>query len=243
MQFLDIDLKGLLGGKLAQILAPKPRGISSHTDQPEACILALHKHPNDNQVCNTAISTFVAANNFGRVPEDTVTAINKIDRTIAQGMLLAEARCGEKTRPAWSAALTAASRTVKFWKTLVSGLATKANITPILQQIGAFLRWEIMPLDSNLTDAKVALKAALKSLRQCREKAKELRKSFLDDQIEAAALAEDTTTKKMLKKMRHREAQSACYKKLANALKPAGHRGGVTKVELKVDNHTVAYAE
>ena len=89
----------------------------------------------------------------------------------------------------------------------------------------------------------MALKAALKSLCQCRGKAKESRKSFLDDQIEAAALAEDTATKKMLKKMRHRKAQSACYKKLANALKPAGHRGGVTKVELKVDGHTVACTE
>ena len=43
--------------------------------------------------------------------------------------------------------------------------------------------------------------------------------------------------------MRHREAQSACFNKLVNALKPAGHRGGVTKVELKVDGQTVAYTE
>ena len=220
---MDIDLKGLLGGELAQIQAPKTRGISSHTDKPEVYILALHKHLTDNQVYKTATSTFMAANNFDRVPVDIVTAINKIDRTITQGMLLAETRCRKKPRPAWSATLTAASRTVKFWKTLISGLATKASVTPILQQIGDFLKWETIPLDSNLTEANVALKAALKSLRQCREKAKELRQSFLDDKIEAAALAEDTTTEKMLKKMRHREAQSACYKKLANALMPAGN--------------------
>ena len=43
--------------------------------------------------------------------------------------------------------------------------------------------------------------------------------------------------------MRHYEAQSACFNKLANALKPAGHRGGVTKVELNVDGRTAAYTE
>ena len=100
-----------------------------------------------------------------------------------------------------------------------------------------------MPLDTNVMDAKGELKSALQSLCQCRQKAKELRKSFLDNKIEAAALAEDATTEKMLKKMRHCKARSACLKMLDNALEPAGHRGRVTKVELKVDGHTVACTE
>ena len=66
----------------------------------------------------------------------------------------------------------------------------------------------------------------------------------MDDKIEAAAQAEHTTTEKMLKKMRHRKAQSACFNKLANALKPAaGHQGEVTKVKLKVDGQTFGYTE
>jgi len=100
---LDIDLKGLPGGELAQILAPKTRGISSHANKPEARILASHKHLNNNHVHNTATSTFTAANNFDRVPEDIVTAIIKIDRTITQGMLLAEARGRKKPGFVWSA--------------------------------------------------------------------------------------------------------------------------------------------
>jgi DNA-binding ferritin-like protein len=60
--------------------------------------------------------------------------------------------------------------------------------------------------------AKTGLKDANKALQQCRKEAKEVRQTFLDDQIDAAAEAEDTTTKKMLKQIRHRDAQSACFR-------------------------------
>jgi hypothetical protein len=65
----------------------------------------------------------------------------------------------------------------------------------------------------------------------------------LDEKIEAAAQADDTTTEKLLKKLRHRESQSACFSKLAYALKPAGNKGGVTKVELIIDGETIAYTK
>ena len=58
---------------------------------------------------------------------------------------------------------------MKLWKTLISGLATKASVAPILQQIGAFLKWALIQLDTNLVDTKVAL----------------------NDKIETAALAEN----------------------------------------------------
>ena len=88
-------------------------------------------------------------------------------------------------------------------------MAIHANVQPILLQIGAFLRWDSIPLDTNLSDAKAKLKLALTSLCKCRKNATKLRKSFIDDKIEAAAIAEDTTTETMLKKMRHREAHSS----------------------------------
>ena len=40
--------------------------------------------------------------------------------------------------------------------------------------------------------------------------------------------------------MRHHEAQSASSSKLASSLKPAGHRGGLSKAKLKVDGHVAA---
>jgi hypothetical protein len=94
-----------------------------------------------------------------------------------------------------------------------------------------------------MEESKLALKAACKSLNQCRKEAKENCQTFLDDKIEAAAKADDTTTEKMLKKLRHHEAQSACFNKLSHALKPAGNKGGVTKVELVIDGETVAFTE
>jgi hypothetical protein len=47
----------------------------------------------------------------------------------------------------------------------------------------------------------------------------------------------------MLKKIKHREAQSACFAKLSYAMKPAGVKGEVTKVEVQTDDEVVAYTE
>jgi hypothetical protein len=152
-------------------------------------------------------------------------------------MLLAEIRCRRKPRPAWSAALAAASSTVRFWKTLISGLSTT------LQEISTAQKWDFIPKTNDLDEAKTALKTALQGLTTCRKTATELRKSFLDDRIAAAAIAEDTMTEKILKKLRHREAHSACFRKLSYALKPQGSKGGVTKVEVVIDGETVAYTE
>jgi hypothetical protein len=241
--FLDIDLKGLLGSDLAHMVPAKARGVSSHTDKPEVYITALHEHLTANNVFNNSAKIFTKARESDRASDQLVEAINKIDRTLTFGMLLAEIRCRRKPRPAWSSALAAASRTLKFWKTLVSGLKTNTNVTATLHQIGKFLKWDDIPADTQMEEAKAAQKEAFKGLSKCRKEAKELRKEFLDDRIEEAAKAEDTTSEKLLKKLRHREAQTACFNKLANALKPAGHRGGVTKVEITVDGKTIAYTE
>ena len=166
--FLDLDLKGLLGSELVQIQAPKTRGFSSHTGNPEVYVLTLHQHLLDSPVFTTATAVFAAATPLERVPAALVLAINKLDWTITQGMLLAETRCWKQPLAAWSAALTAASRTVKFWKTSISGLATRAKAQPILLQIGAFLQWDSIPLlDTILIDAKAKLKIALTALRKC----------------------------------------------------------------------------
>jgi hypothetical protein len=47
----------------------------------------------------------------------------------------------------------------------------------------------------------------------------------------------------MLKKIRHKEAQSACFSKLSYTLKPPGTKGGVTRVEVKVQGSVVAYTD
>ena len=79
------------------------------------------------------------------------------------------------------------------------------SLTPFT--IGTALRWDIIPLDSNLVQAKAGLKLAMTGLSECRKKATELRVDFLEARIEEAALTEDTTAEKMLKKIiKHREA-------------------------------------
>ena len=56
-------------------------------------------------------------------------------------------------------------------------------------------------------------------------------------------MADDTTVEKMLEQIKHREAQTKCFNKLSYVMKPAGSKGGVTKVEVVIDGETVAYTE
>ena len=153
-QFVDLDLQGLLrvlGGEMASIFPPKFRGISSNTAEPGNYIMTLHKHLTSNKVFLQSKAVFAAAHAFTKVPADLVTRINKFDRSITSGMLLAELNCGCKQHPAWSDALAAASTTVRFWKSRISGLQqTNTDVSLTLFTIGTALRWDIIPLDSNL---------------------------------------------------------------------------------------------
>jgi hypothetical protein len=47
----------------------------------------------------------------------------------------------------------------------------------------------------------------------------------------------------ILKQIKHREAQSKCFGKLAYAMKPAGAQGGVTKVEVVVEGEVIVYTK
>jgi hypothetical protein len=57
-------------------------------------------------------------------------------------MLLAEVKFRRKPRPAWSVVLAAASRTVQFWKILISGIKTNTDVSTILNTIGVELKWD-----------------------------------------------------------------------------------------------------
>jgi hypothetical protein len=167
--------------------------LSSNTEDPSECILTVHKHLVANSVFSKSIPLFSAVRQNPTVPKPKVIAINKLDQVLTQAMLLAEIRCRRKPRPAWSAALAAASSTVRFWKTLINGLLTKTDVSTTLQEISKAQKWDFIPTTTDLDEAKTALKTAFKGLTTCRKTATELRKSFLDDRIAAAAIAEDTT--------------------------------------------------
>ena len=122
--------------------------------------MALHKHLTSNQVFLQSTRVFAAARTSNKVPADLVASINKFDRWITSSMLLAELKCRRKQRPAWSDALAAASTTVRFWKAQISGFQTNTDVTLSLFTIGTALRWDIIPLDSNLVQARAGLKLA-----------------------------------------------------------------------------------
>jgi hypothetical protein len=125
----------------------------------------------------------------------------------------------------------------------MNGIQTNKDVSKTLSKIGSDLKWDVLPPTPTMEVVREQVLQAQQKLNMCRKEASTLCQSFLDERIEAAAKAEDTATGKLLKKLRHREAQSACFKKLAYALHPSGSKSGVTKVELKVEGTTLAFTE
>jgi hypothetical protein len=188
--FLDVDFQGLLGGIPASIPPPKLRGVSSKTNDPTLYVMAIQKHLFANNVYNKSASIFVAMHSSdGSVTDTLVRAINKIDDSITRAMLLAELKCRRKPHAPWSDKLEAASSTARIWKTLISGLQTNTNLETILHILGTTLQWELIPDTADMPTTVRALKTATTSLQRCCKEAKELRPTFLDEQIEAAAEA------------------------------------------------------
>jgi hypothetical protein len=117
------------------------------------------------------VTIFEAARQTSTAPDHLVIAINKLDRSVTRTMLLAEVKCRRKPRSAWSVALATVSRTVQFWKILISGMKTNTDVSTILDTIGKELQWDIIPTDNEIGSAKVALKLAYQKLNQCRKEA------------------------------------------------------------------------
>jgi hypothetical protein len=115
-------------------------------EKPEKYINNLHGRLTKNNVFHNSGRIFAAAEFFDTIPDRILTSINKIDDTITRGMLMAEIRCRRAPRPAWSAPLADASRTVKYWKIKLSGMQTNTDVSRSLRKLGADLKWESYPV-------------------------------------------------------------------------------------------------
>jgi hypothetical protein len=135
-----------------------------------------------------------------------------------------------------------ASKAVRFWKIFISGLKNYTDVSDALSTICTDLHWNAIP-SIPLKAAKIELHQAQKDLKDCRAHTAENRQKFLTKMIEAAALQDDISQEKALKRQLHVKAMKSCYKKLRSALRPNGLRGGITKVEVKVNKAFVTYTE
>jgi uncharacterized membrane-anchored protein YhcB (DUF1043 family) len=171
-----------------------------------------------------------------------IIASNRIDRDLTRALLYAEKTCRQPDRPPWSVALHLASKAVRFWKTFISGARNATDVSYPLSMICADLQWDTIPT-LDLPAAKVELNQAQKDLQECRAHAAENRQQFLSDMADSAALANDLSREKALKRQLHVEAMKSCYRKLKSALRPNGLHGGITKVEVLVNGTLVAYTD
>jgi hypothetical protein len=95
----------------------------------------------------------------------------------------------------------------------------------------------------SLREAKIELAQAHTDLKACRANATENRQQFLTALVEAAAIQNDISREKALKRQLHVEAMKSCYQKLRSALRPPERQGGITMVEVKVNDKLVVYTE
>jgi hypothetical protein len=124
----------------------------------------------------------------------------------------------------------------------ISGAKNSTDISDALSSICADLKWDAIPTIP-LKATKNELTQAQRDLQDCRTHVVENRQKFLSKLIEAAALQDDISREKVLKRQLHVEAIILCYKKLRSALRPNGLCGGITKVEVKVNKALVAYTK
>jgi hypothetical protein len=112
-----------------------------------------------------------------------------------------------------------------------------------LSSICAVLEWDMIPV-ADLSGAKLKLSSASpERTKACRANADDNRQKFLTALVAAAALNDDISKEKALKRQLHVEAMKTCYRKLRSALRPNGVRGGATKVEVKVGESLVCCTE
>jgi hypothetical protein len=220
--FLDLDLIGLLGGEMANLLPVALRGISSNSPNQEKYINNAYKHLEDHNVINRGNTV------FGALDQSTIPVCpkllivsNRINRDVTRAMLFAEKTCQQPDRPPWSEALHLASKAVRFWKTYVSGGRNSTDVSDTLSSICTTLEWDSIP-QIPLKAARAELPQAQTDLKACRANAVENRQKFLTTLIEAAALQEDISREKALTRELHVEAMKSCYKKLRSALRPNG---------------------
>jgi hypothetical protein len=241
--FVDIDNAGLLGGEMAHLLPPALRGISGSCPQYEKYINNVYNHLSEHNVMKRGEKVFGTLDKATiPVRPNLVVASNRIDRDMTRAMLYAEKTCRQPDRPPWSEVLHLAGKAVRFRKTFISGLKNHTDVSDALSIICADLQWDVIP-SIPLKAAKTELQQAQKELKECRAHATENRQKFLTKMIESAALQDDISREKALKRQLHVEAMKSCYKKLRSALQPNGLRGGITKVEVKVNDTLVAYTE
>jgi hypothetical protein len=219
------------------------RGISGKSKHAAKYINNVFKHLQDHNAFRRGETVFGAIEG-STIPvcPKLLVASNRIDRDITRALLYAEKTCRLPDRPPWSEALHLASKTVRFWKTFISGIRTATDVNEALSAICADLAWDSIP-SPLLKDAKLELTQAQTDLKDCRAHAVENRQEFLSKLIDAASIQEDISREKALKRQLHVEAMKSCYQKLRSALQPAGLRGGITKVEVKINGSVIAYTE
>jgi hypothetical protein len=228
---------------MASLLPPVLHGISGKSRHAAKCINNMFRHLQDHTIFRRGETVFGALErSIIPVCLKLLVASNRIDRDITRGMLYAEKTCCHPDCPPWSEALHLASKAVRLWKTFISGIRKATYVSAALSSICADLAWESTP-SLPLKAAKLELKQAETDLKDCRAHAVENRQQFLSKLINAAALQEDISREKALKRQLHVEAMKSCYQKLCSTLRPAGLRGGITKVEVKVNGSVIAYTK
>jgi hypothetical protein len=155
--------------------------------------------------------------------------VERFDNDMVRGSLLGEKRTAEKQhRSHWSPEFAKAWATAYFYGQAWSFRRNRVKMRSTLAQINErYGLTEAIPL---LRDINRKRKAAQRTLKQIRKKARELRREFLRLKAAAYAAAENKAAELILKRMQQAEDISLVYKTI-NRSKPASG-GSIDKLEV-----------
>ena len=165
-------------------------------------------------------------------PRDDDAAI-RFDNDLTKGMLAAEAACKRRPRSPWSMALHDAMSTKYVLARHLSQLLTKRDMSESIQRLQAKLP-EPIPLPASIPLTQNALRRAQTQCRHVVRNARNLRKQYQQDRIDALQLAHpDDDPDHLARRIKHRDAISEMWKKIPSS-KPRSS-GGISMLKVPRD--------
>jgi hypothetical protein len=157
-----------------------------------------------------------------------------VDQDILRASKHAKKQVAKNFGPPWSVELHQASLQATYWRIALSGHITHRATESVLEVLAEHIDWAPKlppPPAMSVTEIQLQLRQIQATLKKIRQKALSLRSDMLQERAAAEALAGNSDTANILRRLERAEATKACFSLLRTYLKPRSN-GGLTKVQV-----------
>jgi hypothetical protein len=132
-QYIDIDEKALLYGKIAELYSQPTRILTSKF--PKTVLKYKTELWKQLQAHNILARSEAIQNKRDGSEEEISQELNNIANTIQTAMLSAKKKCTKPPAPPYSVKLASLNKIIRFWKTVKSSMTTGRNVDAALKAI------------------------------------------------------------------------------------------------------------